>query len=113
MISSFWNYYRDEVNDDGNENTAVRIKINDSKTITKSFKYNKKLIRKRPNNNSTLHAEVAAPLKYLSNFWRFLGLPLVNCEIELDLPWSKKCLISEISIKPIIAGNPREQIYLF
>ena len=113
MISSFWNYYRDEVNDDVNENTAVRIKINDSKTITKSFKYKKKLIRKRPNNNSILHAEVAAPLKYLSNFWRFLGLPLVNCEIELDLPWSKKCLISEISIKPIIAGNPREQIYLF
>ena len=111
MISCLWNYYRDEVNDDANENIAVCIKINDSKTITtKSFKYKKKIIRKRPNDNNILHAEVVAPLKYLNNFWRFLGLPLVNCEIELDLPWSKKCLISEISIKPIIAGKPRANI---
>ena len=111
MISCLWNYYRDEVNDDANENIAVCIKINDSKTVTtKSFKYKKKIIRKRPNDNNILHAEVVAPLKYLSNFWRFLGLPLANCEIELDLPWSKKCLISEISIKPIIAGKPRANI---
>ena len=34
MISCLWNYYRDEVNDDANENIAVCIKINDSKIIT-------------------------------------------------------------------------------
>ena len=33
-----------------------------------------------------------------SNFWRSLDLPLINCEIELDLSWSKECIISEISI---------------
>ena len=31
---SLWNYYRDEVNDDANENNAARIKINNNKTIT-------------------------------------------------------------------------------
>ena len=31
---------------------------------------------------------------------------LINCEIEIDLLWSKECIISEISITPRIAGNP-------
>ena len=32
----------------------------------------------------TLNVEVTIPLKYLSSFWTFLNLPLINCEIELD-----------------------------
>ena len=32
-------------------------------------------------------------LKYRSNFWRTLEMPLVNFEINLDLNWSKKCAI--------------------
>ena len=51
-----------------------------------------------PNNNNILDTEVVVPLKYLSNFWRSLDLPLTNCEIEVDLPRSKGCIISEISI---------------
>ena len=38
--------------------------------------------------------------KYLSNFWRSLDLPLSNCEIELDLSWSRNCILSEISRTP-------------
>ena len=34
-------------------------------------------------------------LKYLSNFWKFLILPLINCEIKLDLSWTKECLLSQ------------------
>ena len=34
-------------------------------------------------------------------------MPLINCEIEIDLLWSKKCIISEISITTATAGNPR------
>ena len=30
---------------------------------------------------------------------------MINCKIELDLPWSEECLISEISIIPRIPGN--------
>ena len=33
------------------------------------------------------------PLKYLSNFWRTLEMPLINCEIELILTWSKDSVI--------------------
>ena len=34
------------------------------------------------------------PLKYLSNFWRTLKMPLINCEINLNLTWSEKCVLS-------------------
>ena len=33
------------------------------------------------------------PLKCLSNFWRTLEIPLINCEIELILDWSANCVI--------------------
>ena len=33
------------------------------------------------------------PLKCLSNFWRTLEMPLINCEISLILPWSTNCVI--------------------
>ena len=66
---SLWNYYRDEVNDDANENNDACIKINDNKTITgKSFEYKTKLIGSTPNNNNILDTEFIVPLKYLSNF---------------------------------------------
>ena len=32
-------------------------------------------------------------LKYLSNFWRTLEMPLINCEVELILIWSANCVI--------------------
>ena len=76
---SFWNYYRDEINDDANENDAVRNKINNNKSVkSKSFEFKTKLIRRTPNNNDTLDVEVVVPLKYLSNFWRSLDLSLIN-----------------------------------
>ena len=34
---SLWNYYRDYINDDANENNAAPIKINNSKTITNNL----------------------------------------------------------------------------
>ena len=33
-------------------------------------------------------------------------MPLLNCELELDLPFSKECIISEISITTRVAANP-------
>ena len=93
---SLWNYYRDEINDDANENHAARNKINNSKAITsKPFEYKAKLKRSTPNSDNILDAEVVVPLEYLSNFWRFLDLPLINGEIELDLLCSKEYIISE------------------
>ena len=43
----------------------------------------------------TLNVEVTTPLKYLSNFWRSLDLLLINCEIGLDLSWTKECVLIE------------------
>ena len=43
----------------------------------------------------TLSVEVTIPLKYLSNFWRFLDLPLISYEVELDLSWTKDCVLIE------------------
>ena len=34
------------------------------------------------------------PLKYLSNFWRSLELPLINCKVELKFKWTKYCVLS-------------------
>ena len=33
------------------------------------------------------------PLKYLSNLWRTLEMPLINCEVELILTWPAGCVI--------------------
>ena len=37
---------------------------------------------------------VVVPLKYLSNFFRSLEMPLVNCKIKLNLTWKKECVLS-------------------
>ena len=39
-----------------------------------------------------LNVKVLVPLKYLSNFFRSLEMPLINCEIKLNLTWKKECV---------------------
>ena len=93
---SLWNYYRDKINNDANEN-ANNKRVNINKTITsESFEYKTKVIWSMPNDNNTLATEIVVPFKYLSNFWRSLDLQLINCKIELDLSWSQECIICEI-----------------
>ena len=53
-----------------------------------------------------MDTEIVVPLKHLSNFWRSLDLPLINCEIEFDLSWPKEFILSEISIIPTTPPNP-------
>ena len=50
--------------------------------------------------------EVAIPLKHLSNFWRSLNIPLINCEVELILTWSKNCVLANmvVSVNPAIVA---------
>ena len=38
--------------------------------------------------------KVVVPLKYLSNFFRSLEMPLINCKITLNLTWKKECVLS-------------------
>ena len=47
-----------------------------------------------PADGNTKDVEIIVPLKYLSNFWRTLEMPLINCEVNLILTWSKDCVIT-------------------
>ena len=42
--------------------------------------------------------KIAVPLKYLSNFWRSLEMPLINCKIELSLKWIENCVLTTAPI---------------
>ena len=65
-----WNYYRDKVSDEENENDNGNNKLNNDET-TKSFEQKTKLIGRTLNDSNTLNVDVVVPLKYLSNFWKF------------------------------------------
>ena len=81
---SLWKYFRDDDGDGDN------IDIEDSK----SFKSKVKITGKTPNNDNEKDVEIMVPLKYLSNFWRTLEMPLINCEVNLILTWSSTCVIT-------------------
>ena len=85
---SLWNYYKNEMNDDGAEVNDANFKINNGKvTKSRSFEYKTQITRNTPANDNILDTENVVPLKYLSNFWRYLSFSFINCEIELDLRW--------------------------
>ena len=47
-----------------------------------------------PNNANTKDVAIAVPLKYISNFWKTLRMPLINCEINSFVIWRADCVIS-------------------
>ena len=67
---------------------------NDVITQSKLFKSKIKITGKNPPAGNTKDVEIIVPLKYLSNFWRTLEMPLINCEVNLILTWSKDCVIT-------------------
>ena len=96
---SLWNSYKGKIDD-----------VVDNASDGKSFKYKTKIVVKTPERPTwtgnpgdvnqppqpavpTLNVEVPISLKYFINFWRFLDLLLVNCEVELDLLWTKDCVL--------------------
>ena len=64
----------------------------DGANTTDSFNF-RTTITCQTNNNGIINVEIMVPLKCLSNFWRTLEMPLINCEIELILTWSRNCVI--------------------
>ena len=56
-----------------------------------SFKYKVELLGDPvvANNIARRNVKVVVPLKYLSNFFRSLEMPLINCKIKLNLTWKK------------------------
>ena len=60
-----------------------------------SFKYKVNLLgtidAANPDNARAgrLNVKIVVPLKYLSNFFRSLEMPLINCKIKSNLTWKK------------------------
>ena len=60
---------------------------------TDSFNFKAKITGETNDDGDIDSVEIIVPLKYLSNFWRTLEMPLISCEIELILDWSAHCVI--------------------
>ena len=111
-IGSLYNYYRDELTNDGNDDFANRNVVN-----SEAFKYKNKITGNTynvdagsqgydVNKNGTQKIESAIPLKYLGNFWRALNIPLISCEVSLELKWNKNCVIASLEQRQVDAGPP-------
>ena len=112
-IGSLCNYYRDELGDDNNPNNFPNTNVVNSNT----FKYKNKITGNTYNvaegdeghNASRVgkqDVELAIPLKYLGNFWRALNIPLISCEVFLELKWNKNCIITSLEQRQVDAGPP-------
>ena len=77
---SLWQYYKD--------------KPSDYMADSKSFKSKVEITGKTSADENTKNVEIIVPLKYLSNSWRTLEMPSINCEVNLILTWSKDCVIT-------------------
>ena len=111
-IGSLYNYYRDELSDDADDNNFDNIKVVNSNTL----KYKNKIIGNTynvnagadgydVNKNGTQEVDLAIPLKYLGNFWRALNIPLISCEVSSELKWDKNCVITSLEQRDIGGGN--------
>ena len=92
---SLWQYYKDipAVNNDGDI-----VNFNEA-NATDSFNFKTKITGQTNNDGEINDVEILLPLKYLTNFWRTLEMPLINCEIELILDWSADCVIISTNIQ--------------
>ena len=48
---------------------------------------------------------LVVPSKYLGNFWRALNIPLISCEVSLELKWDKNCVITSNQINRNLDGG--------
>ena len=114
-IGSFYNYYRDELTNDNIPagNTFDNIRVDNSNTS----KYKNRIIANTYNvdagaadydadKNCTQEVEVAIPLKYLGSFWRALNIPLISCEVSLELKWDKYFVITSLQERDIEVLRP-------
>ena len=112
-IGSLYNYYRDELSDDNNPDNFPNTNVVNSS----SFKYKNKITGNTydvaagapghdANKVGKKDVELAIPLKYLGNFWRALNMPLISCEVSLELKWNKNYVITSLEQVKIAAGPP-------
>ena len=83
---SLWQFKRDEIEGDVDLTVDAQHIPNNSS----SFKYKSSFITNR-------NVKTVVSLKYLSNFWRSLEMPLINCKVELSLTWDLKCVLCTLA----------------
>ena len=93
---SLWNYYRDEPSSTIGANNITHSMLN-----SESFDYKANFMENgvTHDNLTKNDVKVVVPPKHLSNFWRHLDIPLINCEVELILTWFKNCLLIDKSTR--------------
>ena len=98
---SLWQFKRNEFYINNAENPANVTTVNWA-----SFKYKSSFYKTLTDTDNGVfkNVKIVVPLKYLSNFWRSLEIPLINCKSHLELNWTKNCVMSNI------AGNTRFKI---
>ena len=96
---SLWQYCKEipAVDDDDDDDDDRNIAAFNGADATDSFNFKTKITGKT-NDNGRIDVEIKVPLKYLSNFWRTLEIPLINCAIELILDWSANRVIIYINV---------------
>ena len=87
--ATLYQYKRDEPTED---DAVVDLTADNSS----SLKYKISLLGNSvvANNIAIINVKVVVPLKYLSNFFRSLEMPLINYKIKLNLTWKKECVLS-------------------
>ena len=90
---SLWQYCKDIPARNANNEIIIFAENN----TTDSFKFKAK-ITGQTGNDGTKDVEILVPLKYLSNFWRTLEMPLINCEVNLILTLSSNCVLIATAI---------------
>ena len=91
---SLWQYFKDIPTVNSNGDIAEFNWTN----ACDSFNFKAKLTNQTGNNETTDDIEIMVSLKYLSNFWRFLEMSLINCEINLIFIWSANWVIVYIDV---------------
>ena len=87
-----WQFKRDEIEG----NVDLTVDDNHIPNNSSSFKYKSNLIGNTENNGIKNGVKIVVSLKYLSNFWRSLEMPLINCKIELSLTWNPNCILPNL-----------------
>ena len=80
------------VDDDGD---IITFNRNDD---TDAFNFKAKITSQTNDDREINGIEIMVPLKYLSNFSRTLEMPLINCEIELILNWTRNSVIISTNV---------------
>ena len=73
---------------------CFRYEPNDVLANSESFKFKVIITGKTPAAGNQENVEIMVPLKHLSNLWRTLEMPLINCEVNFVLTWSSTCVIT-------------------